>query len=290
MTSRITLPESAKPRSELAIFLTFLRHRIDPDVRVLGPFVRRTQRLGKRVTQEELAEAIGVSREWYATLESGATTRTSTRLAHRMADALIVAPEERARLFHLALPEVWRMRPREDSTAVLEAFSRLRSLAKPLWAATSIEDVLTTTSEQIAEWFNGALLVGSSRRSETGVWEHRSVDDREDRNHAAKALRELAGHVLRTTGSKDDFHLYPRMGHAGDIATPDLLSLALQRDVREVYTRHRVGGFAWVCARVRSRSGFSGGLYVLHELGHSYSASDRAVLGAFAELTSFALS
>jgi transcriptional regulator with XRE-family HTH domain len=290
MKSRITLPEGAKPRSELALFLTFLRHRIDPDVRALGPFVRRTQRLGKRVTQEELAEAIGVSREWYATLESGATARTSTALANRMAEALTVTPEERARLFHLAVLEVWRMRPREDSAAVLKAFSHLRSLAKPLWAATSIEDVLTTTSEQLGDWFEDALLVGSSRRSETGLWEHRSVDDRQDRNKAAKALGELAGHVLRTTGSKDAIHLYPRLGNAGDVATPDLLPHALQREVRVVYAHHRVAGFVWVCARVRSRSGFIGGLYVLHEFGHTYSASDHAVLAAFAELTSFALS
>jgi hypothetical protein len=41
---------------------------------------------------------------------------------------------------------------------------------------------------------------------------------------------------------------------------------------------------------VRARNGFIGGLYIAQKLGHSYSASDLGVFGAFAELTSFALS
>src|ERR1700738_177882 len=101
MISRITLPEGAKPRSELALLLKLLRRRIDPDVRELGRHRRLPSRLGKRVTQQELAEAIGVSREWYAVLESAATTRTSTALLDRLSDALMVNPDERATLFRL---------------------------------------------------------------------------------------------------------------------------------------------------------------------------------------------
>jgi transcriptional regulator with XRE-family HTH domain len=136
----LTLHEGAKPRSELALLLNFLRSRIDPEVHVLGPYVRRSERLGKRVTQEELAEAIGVSRRWYASLESAGTTRTSVSLVERLSDALMVMPEERARLLQLAVPELDRMQLRDDSAAVLETFSRLRGLTEPLWTATSIEE------------------------------------------------------------------------------------------------------------------------------------------------------
>src|ERR1700726_1109935 len=145
MTRRIGLAKSANLRSDLALFLKFLRQRVDPDVRDLGPNARRPARLGKRVTQEELAEAIGVSREWYAMLEAAGTTRTSTGLVDRLAGALAVTPEERARLFQLALPELGGAQLRDDSIAVLEAFARLRSLSKRLWTATSIENVLSTT-------------------------------------------------------------------------------------------------------------------------------------------------
>jgi hypothetical protein len=54
--------------------------------------------------------------------------------------------------------------------------------------------------------------------------------------------------------------------------------------------RRRMGAFDFRYARVRSRTGFIGGLYIACEFGDTYYASDLAVLSAFAELTSFALS
>jgi DNA-binding XRE family transcriptional regulator len=97
--------------SDLGLFLQFLRKRIDPAVPNLGPFRRLPSSLGKRVTQAELSEAIGVSREWYAVLESArhvrASTRPSAALLQRMADALALTPNERATLFQLAVPEAW---------------------------------------------------------------------------------------------------------------------------------------------------------------------------------------
>jgi transcriptional regulator with XRE-family HTH domain len=287
---RSTFRQSAKPRSELALFLKFLRSRIDPEARVLGSYVRLSQRLGKRVTQEELAEAIGIGREWYAVLESVGTTRASPALMERMADTLMATPEERANLFHLAVPEFAGVQLRGDSIAALEGYSRLRSLTKRLWGKTSIEDVLTTASEHIADWFDGALLVRSTRRGESGLWEARSVDDKQNRNNTAKALADLADHVLRTTGSLDASHLYPRLANPGDVGTPDLWPLPVQQEALKFYARHRIAGIAGLYARVQSYTGFNGALYVVHEFGHSYSASDRAVLGAIAELACFALS
>jgi transcriptional regulator with XRE-family HTH domain len=297
---RLTLPNDAEPRSELALFLRLLRQRIDPDVRDLGPFARHSGRLGKLVTQQELAEAIGVTREWYAALESAAPHRTSTSLIDRLADALMVTAEERARLFRLAVPELGRMHLRDDSIAVVEAFSRLRSLSKRLFVATSIEDVLTTASEQIAEWFDDALLVRSTRRRESGPWEGQNVDDNQDRSNVAKAIRDkwevlmtsesFVADDLPTSRLFDTLNYHTQLPTAGDVGGPDLWPLPLRREVLTAQARHRFGVFAWRYARVRSRTGFTGGLAVAHESGHSYTASDIAVLGAVAEVASLALS
>jgi transcriptional regulator with XRE-family HTH domain len=289
-SERGVLAEGARPHSELGLFLKPLRGQIDPDVAALGPYPRLPSRLGKRVTQEELAEAIGVSREWYAMLESATETRTSPALLHRLANALMLAPEQRARLFQLAVPEVRRAQLRDDSMGVLEGFSRLRSLTKRLWAATSIEDVFTTASEDIASLFDGALLVHTSRRLELGLWKSQSVTDEAERNDASKVIKELEEHVLPDAEAIDAAHLFPRLANAGDTGTEELHPAMVRHEVRKVCARRRLPGFTFVKARVRSRSGLVGDFCVLHTLGHTYSDSDRAVLGAFAELVSLALS
>jgi transcriptional regulator with XRE-family HTH domain len=281
--------QTVKPRLEFALFLKVLRQRVDPGVRDLGPYVRSPLRVGKRVTQEELAQTIGVSREWYSVLESATAARTSSDLLGRLADALMITPEERARLFHLAVPEL-RVQLRYDSIAVLEAFSRLRSLAKRLYTATSTEDVISVASEQIADWFDSAALVHSSRRRLSGLWDSQAVDDKQDQSNASKLIRELEDHVLPTSADIDALNLYPRLENAGDIGTPELQPLRVQRQVRKMLACRHLAGFTFLKARVRSRSGLIAGFCTLHELGRSYSATDRAVLSAFAELASLALS
>jgi transcriptional regulator with XRE-family HTH domain len=286
-----TLHKSAKPRSDLARFLYFLRRRIDPDVLFLGSHVRLPGRLGKRVTQQELADATRVTRAWYAALESAAATRTSMALLDRLADALMVTPDERAMLFHLALPAMGLVQLRDDSIAVLEAYSRLRSLTRRLWVETSIDDILTTAREQIADWFDGALLVSSIRRHESGLWESRPADDKQDRNKVAQVIGKVRDRLLRRTGSLDALNLYPRLANAGDLATPASWPLALQREALKTSARHRVAGVDGLYARVQSRTGFTGALYIAHEAGqHAFSPSEKAIFVAFADLTSFALS
>jgi hypothetical protein len=91
---------------ELRAFLKGLRQRVHPEARTLGAHQRLPSRRGRPVTQEEVAEAIGVSRAWYALLESGATIRTSMQLLDRLAGALMLTSRERAILFYLAIPEL----------------------------------------------------------------------------------------------------------------------------------------------------------------------------------------
>ncbi len=91
---------------QLSAFLKELRLGIDPDSKMLGTCVRLPSRYGRPVTQEEMAECIGVSRVWYATLESHTTVRTSPALLDRIAEVLMLTHEQRATLFNLALPEL----------------------------------------------------------------------------------------------------------------------------------------------------------------------------------------
>lgn len=94
------------PSSRLKPLLKHFRVRIDPKESALGPYTRPPSRRGKPVTQEELAEYIGVSRHWYGMLESERPCRVSIFLLDRLAAILMLSARERATLFALALPEL----------------------------------------------------------------------------------------------------------------------------------------------------------------------------------------
>lgn len=102
----------ADDTSEFAVFLRMRRRRIPPDAATLGPWKRLPVRRGRRVTQEEVAEAVGVSRNWYRRLESDAGVRASTKLLGRIAAAFAFTPEERFQLFLLGIPEIGHTRTR----------------------------------------------------------------------------------------------------------------------------------------------------------------------------------
>lgn len=97
--------------SELASFLKTRRRTIPPDRMTLGTWERLPVRRGRRVTQEEIAEAVGISRNWYRRLESGDAPRASAKLLDRIARALQFTPEERINLFVLGIPELAQLRP-----------------------------------------------------------------------------------------------------------------------------------------------------------------------------------
>jgi DNA-binding XRE family transcriptional regulator len=94
--------DSSSRPSPLGYFLKERRRRIDPATTVVGARPRLPNRVGRRVTQEEIAEAIDVSRVWYALLESGKATGTSLRLLDRLAVAFGLSPSERVTLFSSA--------------------------------------------------------------------------------------------------------------------------------------------------------------------------------------------
>jgi DNA-binding XRE family transcriptional regulator len=98
-------------QSEFASFLKTRRRSIPPDSATLGSWERLAVRRGRRVTQEEIAEAVGISRNWYRRLESADAPRASAKLLDRIAAAFQFTPEERTNLFVLGIPELAQMRP-----------------------------------------------------------------------------------------------------------------------------------------------------------------------------------
>ena len=99
-------PDSSHDRSMLNILIRAYRVRIDPNTRHLGPFIREAKRVGRPPSQEELSEALGVSRQWYASMELYSHTRVSVRLLARLSEVLMLSPPERDMLFKLAMPEL----------------------------------------------------------------------------------------------------------------------------------------------------------------------------------------
>jgi transcriptional regulator with XRE-family HTH domain len=94
-----------EPLPSLGAFLRSRRLVLRADSIRLGAYERLPMRVGRPVTQEELAEAAGVTRSWYTLLELGAA-RPSRALANRLADALALGPAERLMLVGLAMPDL----------------------------------------------------------------------------------------------------------------------------------------------------------------------------------------
>lgn len=92
-------------RRRLSAFLLNKRRRIDSNVAQVGTHARRECRIGRPLTQEEVAEALDVSRQWYAALETGSSIRPSPALLDRIATLFDMHDDDRLTLFRLAIPE-----------------------------------------------------------------------------------------------------------------------------------------------------------------------------------------
>ena len=99
--------------------------RLARESRYFGEHPRLPARVGKRVTQEELAEYLGISRNWYSRFEAGAPDGFSIRLLNRLCDMLLLSAEELAELVRLATPELAPVVSR-DSTNLYKALGVVR--------------------------------------------------------------------------------------------------------------------------------------------------------------------
>lgn len=106
------------------------RQRLDPQMTSLGDFARRPDRVGKTVTQDELAEAVGVTRVWYAKLERRVDVKASARLVSRLADVFMLDDAERNALFHAAIPVLRTPLRLDDQGVIHQLRSRHRHVPK----------------------------------------------------------------------------------------------------------------------------------------------------------------
>jgi len=275
--------------ADIGSFLNGLRGRIDSGTPTLGEYHRLKSRRGKRVSQEEVAEAVGVSRGWYQRLESGAI-RPSISLLDRVAGALNATPDERTRLFRLAIPAL----PKSLTATSAEAFEGLsfvRSVSTRLLAASSECEVLTIAAEHLARWFTDALFIVPVKRFDAGRWNWWFAVDPDQKTEWSQCIGEIAG--LTTRQQFDNFWSYPRLRSPGEIVDGvehEQLVPELRRLTEETHKKHGLDVPSFLRSRVTTRHGLIAGIQVNHRTARVYSDVDRAALAAVAELTSLALS
>lgn len=91
-------------RERLRKFLLSSRSRLRPEDVGL-PATSRRRVTGLR--QEEVAELVSVSCDWYRRFESGRPIRVSAQFLAKLSKALHLSPLEQIGLYHLAFPEVY---------------------------------------------------------------------------------------------------------------------------------------------------------------------------------------
>ena len=105
MTDPLQSTDDYRP-CRFARVLRDARLAIPPEAVSLGNVLRLPCRVGKAVSQEEVAEAVGISRVWYVRLETGRSVRTSVALLERLANALMLNDTQRAELFPFAAARI----------------------------------------------------------------------------------------------------------------------------------------------------------------------------------------
>lgn len=132
---------------ELTRLLKRCRLRIPKDCASLGEWRRTPARIGHPLTQGEIAEAAGISRQWYLFMENGRSVRVSTEVLCRIADVLMMSPSERTLLFRLAVPELRFVPLTRRSTPALDVILPFRDLMRELRTAATKGEVLKIARE-----------------------------------------------------------------------------------------------------------------------------------------------
>lgn len=267
-----------------------MRRRIDPDSVMLGTFERPGSRRGRPVTQEEVAEAIGTSRVWYAMLESDASVRSSAQLLGRIADVLMLDLHERANLFSSAIPEIRSTKIVGETEAFIDNCAAIRSAARDLWVATSEREALTQAAKHLASWFEDVRSIRSDRRVEAGIWELEPVVQPRRGASFSIALADLKRSLKPE--DVDALLLFPELAEPGVVGTmASHYSLSMYRSLDDAIKRNGVVPIrSFIVARIRSRKGLIASIVATHEDLHTYTESDRAMISTLAEVTSLALS
>jgi transcriptional regulator with XRE-family HTH domain len=284
-------------RAELSLadFLRERRCRIVPETVHLGWYHRTARRIGKSVSQEELAEAAGITRIWYAQLESRARTRPSTKLLDRLADVLMLDEAGRATLFRLGIPSLTQAGLQAGQSAAIDTFDWTRRCAKRLWSATSEREALNIAAEEVHSRFRTAgLVVACAPRDEDGRWSRMDVLGR--RQDVARGLACLAEfHSIVGTYGMDDFRCFPSVVQPGETFAREplfdsLAAMGVGEEARKVFVSHGLDTWSYLHARVRSRHDFIAGIALLAPKKYAFSEEDHAIMSTLTTLVSLAAS
>jgi transcriptional regulator with XRE-family HTH domain len=273
---------------EFGAFLREKRRRIHPETSALGAHLRLPSRIGKRVTQEELAETVGVSRVWYAQLETGVSRRVSAELLARLADALLLDEDERTALFHLGIPDLTRGTLLPSSAALLDAYAWVRDCAKRLYTATSEREALDIATEQVAQRFEGSMVYNGYRRPD-GTWDTPMMLG----DPATKArLTECIDALAQTLGPRGmtELRCYPLLSQPGEVCSEEVLpAMSIRKRYAPLVAAYDFERWSLLYGRVRSRTDFVAGITVRHPTDR-YAPEQHALMSTITDLTSLVLS
>jgi transcriptional regulator with XRE-family HTH domain len=250
----------------------------------LGGHPRLGTRVGKRVTQEELAEYLGVSRNWYMRFEAGAPAGFSIRLLNRLGDMLLLSTEELAELVRLAKPALARVVSR-DSTNPCEALSVVRRAVKRLWSATSEDEILHVAGEEVRQLLPCFELISARR-----IVAPREAQFPQPGGNSAARLAEARAYALRRLTPERCARLdafWQRIPAGGllpiDAYPPDILRL-----YRRALHEHGIDWDSSVHAHIRgsSTSALVGGTSTRP---HDVTELERSMLSTIADFASLAL-
>jgi transcriptional regulator with XRE-family HTH domain len=289
----MSLDEAAR-RLELRDLLMSSRARLKPHDMGLPSHVRR--RVGG-LRREDVAQLVGVSTRWYELFEAGnSKKRFSHKFVRRVADALRLDENERARLFRLALPEVSEamgppgLRPfelTERSELLLEAFGSLRRLVGKLWSANTEIEALTLVREHAATQLNPGAMHTLARSSE-GLWDRVTTGNVE----LAKRYDSLA---QGSSGGPfiDALCCYGVMAQPGELITRsqrDARYPSLAARERQILDAIGLPDLSFAMANIRSKRGLTARLVAIHLSSHAFTDLELAHVSTLAELASLALS
>jgi transcriptional regulator with XRE-family HTH domain len=265
-------------------FVRERRIRLAPESELLGERPRLPNRVGKLVTQEELAESLGISRGWYARFEAGAPAGFSILLVTRLGDLLLLSAPERAELMRLALPALAPLVQR-DSTSLYEALGVVRRTVKRLWGASSEGEILHVAGEEARQLVPSFELIFARRvvALEEAQFRHPG------RNSTAR-YAEARTHALRrlTRGQFARVDALWRRTPDGVLLTSDTYPPESRRRYALALREHGIDWDSVVAAQIRGSSGSAlvGGASTRP---HEVPELERTMLSTIADFASLAL-
>ena len=273
--------------ARLSDFLRACRSRIPMESCSLGRFQRGRAHVGKPVTQGEVAEACGISRQWYVLMENNRSVRVSGKALSRIAEALMMTPGERVSLFRLAVPELRSVSLTQHTRHAVDAITQFRPVMRKLLAANTAAEVLTIARDFALVEF-GSHVVTTSTKLADGCWESAwSGIEHERFAKVNDALQEYSDAVT------SDY------AHADGVATlPGVVVTRFELDIRfpeaagtlqSVLDAANCSDLSVAMVELQSRRGLNVRMMLVDYQTRKFTACERTQLRTLAGIVSLAL-